>query len=295
MAQDDMPTVRSRRLGNELRRLRLDAGLKTQDAANALECGQPKISQIENGRRGIRQLDLTTLLNLYGVTDDEQRANMKRLAKEIHRVDWWSGQGPLLHDTLRDYLTLEADSQLSRMYEPVVVPGPLQTEAYMREMFASVESAEKVEQLVETRMKRKELLDDGRSLQLRTIMDVPSLRRIGGGRDVVRGQLEHLLDIGARRNVTIQVLPLDATLPMEQYVPYTIFGLRGAPPVDVIWLEHTTGGTLLEQERDVQRYSKAWDDLTAAAMSPTASQQHIRDLLKELDHDDRAGAPEERP
>ncbi|MGW7004167.1 helix-turn-helix domain-containing protein [Streptomyces sp. NPDC054933] len=281
MAQSEMPTMRSRRLGSELRQLRLDAGFKVQDAAEALECGQPKISQIENGKRGIRPLDLTTLLNLYGVEDEQQRANIKRLAKDIHKVDWWSGQGPLLHDSLRDYLTLEAESQVVRMYEPVLVPGPLQTEPYMRETFAGIESTEKVEHLVETRIKRKELLDDDCNFSLRTIIDSPALHRIAGGPDVVRGQLEYLLEMGKRRNITIQVLPMDATLPMAQYVPCTIFGLRGEPPVDVIWLEHITGGTLLEQRRDVQRYAKAWDELTAAAMSPSASQQYIRDLIKE--------------
>lgn len=255
--------------------------MRVQDAAEALECGQPKISQIENGKRGIRPLDLTTLLNLYGVTDEQQRANLKRLAKEIHKVDWWSSQGPLLHETLRDYLTLESDSQLSRMFEPVVIPGLLQTEAYMREVFSAVEPLEKAESLVEMRLKRKHLLEESHDFQLRTVIDTPALHRIGGGPTVVREQLEHLLEAGRHRNITIQILPLDATLPMEQYVPCTIFELRGEPPVEVIWLEHMSGGTLLEQKGDIQRYAKAWDDLTAAALSPSASRTYIRELLRE--------------
>ncbi|MFE7135786.1 helix-turn-helix domain-containing protein [Streptomyces sp. NPDC057638] len=282
MAQSDMPTMRSRRLGGELRKLRLSSKLRVQDAAEALECGQPKISQIENGKRGIRPLDLTTLLNLYGVMDEQQRANLKRLAKEIHKVDWWSGQGPLLHDSLRDYLTLESDSQLSRMFEAGVIPGLLQTEAYMREMFSGVESTTQADLLVEMRIKRKHVLDDPYAFQLRTVIDTPALHRIGGGHEVTRGQLEHLLEAGKQRNITIQILPLDAILPMEQYVPCTIFELRGEPPVNVIWLEHITGGTLLERPRDVQRYGKAWDDLTAAALTPHASRAYIRELLKEF-------------
>lgn len=281
MAQSEMPTMRSRRLGGELRQLRLAAGLKVQEAAEALECGQPKISQIENGKRGIRPLDLTTLLNLYGVEDEQQRANLKRLAKDVHKVDWWSGQGPFLHDALRDYLTLEADSQAVRAYEPVIIPGLLQTEAYMQEMFAVVSPSEQIQPLVETRMKRKELLNDSLGYRVRTIIDAPALHRIGGGPEIRRGQLQYLLDVGKRQNINVQVLPLDATLPMEQYAPFTIFSLRGEPPVDVVWLEHITGGTLLEQRADVQAYGKAWDELTAAAMSPSASQQYIRDLIKE--------------
>ncbi|EFE75383.1 helix-turn-helix domain-containing protein [Streptomyces filamentosus] len=281
MAQSDMPTMRSRRLGGELRQLRLNAGLKVQDAAEALECGQPKISQIENGKRGIRPLDLTTLLNLYGLEDERQRASLKRLAKEIHKVDWWAGQGPFLHDALKDYLMLEADSQAVRAFEPMVIPGLLQTEAYMRRLYDEAVPADQVEALVDTRMRRKVLLDNKLGFRLRTVIDAPALHRIGGGPDLVAGQLAHLLEAGSSPNVTIQVLPLNSALPIEQYVSFSILGLEADPPVEVVWLEHITGGTLLEQNLDVQAYGKAWDELTAAALSPTASRQYIRDLIEE--------------
>ncbi|MFH9396025.1 Scr1 family TA system antitoxin-like transcriptional regulator [Streptomyces sp. NPDC017556] len=181
MAQSDMPTMRSRLLGGELRQLRLNAGLKVQDVAEALECGQPKTSQIENGKRGIRPLDLTTLLNLYGVEDGRQRASLKRLAKEMHKVDWWSGPEPFLHDVLKDYLMLEADSQAVRTFEPMVIPGLLQTEEYMRHLYEVASPADQVESLVETRMKRKELLGDRLGFRLRAVIDAPALHRIGGG------------------------------------------------------------------------------------------------------------------
>lgn len=281
MPQNEMPTMRSRRLGGELRELRLAKGLKVQDAAEALECGQPKISQIENGKRGIRPLDLTTLLNLYGVDDEDQRSALRRLAKEIHKVDWWSGQGPLLRDSLRDYLTLEADSQLVRSYEPIVLPGLLQTEPYMRRLFTATCPADQVETLVETRMKRKELLGDPAAFGIRTVIDVPALHRIGGDPRVVRDQLEYLIDMGTRPNVNIQVLPLDATFPLDQYPPFNICSMRTEPRADIIWLEHVTGGTLLEQRPEVQTYANVWDEMTAAAMSPSASRQYMRDLIKE--------------
>lgn len=216
-----------------------------------------------------------------GVEDEQQRTNFRRLAKEMHKLDWWSGQGPFLHDALRDYLTLEADSQLVRAYEPSTIPGLLQTEAYMRQLLTTALPSEQVEPLVDTRMKRKEALDDRHGFRLRTIIDVPALHRIAGGRDGVGGPLEYLLEAGKRQNVNIQVLPLDSALPMEQYAPFTVFSLRGDPPADFVWLEHITGGTLLEQRPDVQAYTKAWDELTAAALSPTASRQYLRDLLEE--------------
>ncbi|WP_329457549.1 helix-turn-helix domain-containing protein [Streptomyces sp. NBC_01497] len=278
MAQNDMPTMRSRRLGGELKRLRLAAGLKVQDAASKLMCGQPKISQIETGRRGIRPLDLSILMELYGVEDETLIANIKRLAKEIHKVDWWSSQGPLLHDTLRDYLTLESDSELVREYNQSVIPGLLQTEAYMRRIFEARHPAEKAERLVETRLRRRALLESHLSFRLRAIIDATALHRIAGTRGLVREQLEHLLDMSTRSNVQLQILPIDARLAPEQYTPFTLFSLRGEPPLDVAWLEHMTGGSLLEQRQDVQDYDRVWDEFTAVALSPSASQRYIRDL-----------------
>ncbi|MGP4111365.1 helix-turn-helix domain-containing protein [Streptomyces sp. 4N509B] len=280
MAQSDMPTMRSRRLGGELRRLRVEAGLKVQDAAAALECGHPKISQIETGKRGIRQLDLTLLLDLYGVGDEQLRANLKRLAKEIHRVDWWSQSGPMLHDELKDYLTLEADSRLVRSYESMVLPGLLQTEAYMRAVIAPVQP-ERVDALVDTRMRRKELLGQHPGFRLRTVIDVPALHRMPGSREERREQIDHLLHVARRPNVSIQVLTLDASLPVDQWPPFTIFSLGEEPPADVVWLEHLTGGTLLERRHDVALYSRTWGELTAAALAPAASRQYLRDLIKE--------------
>lgn len=280
MAQSDMPTMRSRRLGGELRRLRIEAGLKVTDAAEALECGHPKVSQIETGKRGIRQLDLTTLLNLYGVEDDNLRANLKRLAKELHKVDWWTKSGPLLHDVLKDYLTLEADSEQVRIYESMVLPGLLQTEAYALSVISSA-VPENAETLVATRMKRKELLLNRSGFTLRAIIDAPALYRIPGDRSLVREQLDHLCEASALRNVNLQVLPVEVQLPVDQWAPFTIFGLRGEAPASVVWLEYLTGGTLLEQQPDVSSYAKAWDEMTAAALSPAASLSFLRDLAKD--------------
>lgn len=271
--------MRSKRLGNELRRLRVERDYKVQDIADKLQCGQPKISQIENGKRGIRPLDLTVLLEFYGIEDEAYIASIRRLAKEIHKVDWWSSQGPLLHDTLRDYLTLEADSELVREYDPSVIPGQLQTEAYMREIFQARHPAEKVGPLVDTRMKRKELLESHLDFRLRTIIEAPVLHRISRSKALVREQLEYLLEMSGRNNVNIQILPLDASIPAEQYAPFTLFSLRGEPSIDVAWLEHVTGGTLLEQRTDVQVYTRVWDEFTAAALSPSASEKYIRDLI----------------
>ncbi|MEU3752516.1 helix-turn-helix transcriptional regulator [Streptomyces olivoreticuli] len=282
MSQSDMPTMRSKRLGSELRRLRVARGLRVSQVAELLECGQPKISQIENGKRGIRQIDLTLLLDKYGATDEKYRQSLKQLARDVHKVDWWSSQGPLIHDTLRDYLTLESDSELVRSYEPTIIPGLLQTEAYMRQLFTLVRPAERVEALVDARMKRKELLEQHPGFKLCAIVDQLALHRIPGHPEQVVEQLRYLDEAGQRPNVMLQVVPLKAQLPVDQYVPFCLFTLRGDASIDVAWLEHATGGTLLEQRHDVQNYAQVWAALTAAALSPSDSRSCINDLVKEV-------------
>ncbi|MFG2182095.1 helix-turn-helix domain-containing protein [Streptomyces abikoensis] len=282
MPQSDMPTMRSKRLGNELRRLRVAGGLRVSQVAELLECGQPKISQIENGKRGIRQIDLTLLLDHYGVEDAKYRQSLKQLARDVHKVDWWSSQGPLIHDTLRDYLTLEADSELVRGYESTVIPGLLQTEAYMRRLFTLVQPSERVDALVDARMKRKELLEQHPGFRLSVVVDQLALHRIPGSSEEVAEQLGHLMEAGRRPNLLLQIVPLKAKLPANQYVPFCLFTLRGEAPIDVAWLEHATGGTLLEQRRDVQEYAQVWAELTAAALSPADSRSYLRDLMKEV-------------
>ncbi|MFC5719153.1 helix-turn-helix domain-containing protein [Streptomyces gamaensis] len=281
MAQSDMPTVRSRRLGGELRRLRNAKGIGIAEVARRLECGQPKISQIENGKRGIRQIDLTLLLDMYEVTDESFRRSLKQLARDIHKVDWWSVQGPLLGDSMREFFMLEADSELVRAYEPVMIPGLLQTEMYMRHVFTQARSEEEVEPLVSARMKRKDLLDNHPDFRFCVVIDQLALRRIPGPRSEVVAQLECLIEAGRRPNVMIQVMPLKTKLPADQYVPYSLMRLRGEAPIEVVWLEHTAGGTLLEQASDVQVYARAWAELTAAALPPADSRSCIRELIKE--------------
>ncbi|MFJ2739137.1 helix-turn-helix domain-containing protein [Streptomyces sp. NPDC087440] len=281
MAERDMPTMRSRRLGNELRRLRMEAGLKVTDVAEILECGQPKISQIENGKRGIRQLDLTMLLNAFGVEDEGYRAGLKRLAREVHKVDWWTSEGPLLHDALRDFLTLEVDSDVLRTYEPTLIPGLLQTEGQMRAIFDTGHLAHRADALVEARLRRREILLNPTEFDLRVVIDLHAIQRLQGGRDLVVEQLEHLLREMERPNVTVQLLPYDAAVRPAQYVPFCLFTLRGEPASDVVWLEHLTGGSLLEQRKDVQVYARAWNELTAAAMTPSRSRQYLQDVIKE--------------
>ncbi|GAA2475546.1 helix-turn-helix domain-containing protein [Streptomyces sp. NPDC059506] len=285
MERTETPSVRSRRLGAELRRLREAAGLTMGDAAAELQCGQPKISKIEAGRRGVRPLDLDHLLTLYGLHDTVRRQALKRLAAHTRRIDWWAEKGAQLRDDLRDYLTLEADSRLVRAYETRLVPGLLRTGEYTAAVFRGHCPEDEALRMTDTGLRRREAFLAG-DCRLEAVLDVTVLHSVVGTERTMADQLDHLLAMAEHPRVEVRVLPLRRTVTPGQYPPCTIFTMRGEPSADYVWLEHLTSGTLLDREHDLERYRRAWAEHTAAAASPEESREHIRQLA----HDYRAAA-----
>ncbi|NYI07846.1 helix-turn-helix domain-containing protein [Allostreptomyces psammosilenae] len=281
MPQSEMPTMRSRRLGTELRRLRESKGLTTMDAARELQCGQPKISKIETGHRGIRPLDLTHLMDLYGVTDPQHRENLRRLAKQIHQRDWWMEHGPLLNDHLKDYLVLETDAGFIRSFACQVMPGLLQTEDYMRAIFTEHQSPEKTELLVDMRLQRQKILDGPEPTRYWAVIDEAILIRPLVKPTIRAKQLRHVLDMADRPNVNVQVYPLTAAAPPDTYPSYTILTMRESAGIDYVWVEHLTGSMALEQEQFVEPYRRAWENHTSSALPRRDSLDYLYKLLKE--------------
>ncbi|WP_432096959.1 helix-turn-helix domain-containing protein [Streptomyces sp. bgisy100] len=277
------PTWRGLRIARELRKLRVQTGRSQEAAAEVLQCGQAKISHIESGYRGIRKLDLNLLLDLYGVEDEAHRASLHRLALDRRQRGWSSTapQGPLLYGLLEDYLTIEEESERVRAYESVVLPGILQTADYARHIIRYGAPEDEVDSRVEARIKRKERLchPGSEPLELRTIIETPALHRIP--EPVREGQLEHLLEMAERDNVTLQVLPVDAAMPLDQYPPFTLFSTSRPPAFTLAWLEHRTGGTLLEETEDVRSYEQTWVEMATAALAPADSKKYLRKLLED--------------
>lgn len=241
--------------------------------AKELDCGIAKISKLESGRSVASKGDLYLLLNLYYVSDHLEIDRLEQLARKARQKDWWTDER--LNEALKDYLTLETDSCLVRAYEPGVVHGLLQTEEYMSEVIGYGNPPETVARLMAARLRRQELLDR-EGFKLHIVVEERVLRRIPPHcRD---GQLRKLAEMSAHRHVTLQVLPLDAHLPLAQYPPFTQFDLNEDPGMTITWLEHLTGATMLEDIHDVESYNGMWAEMTAAAHSPEESLRHLGQL-----------------
>jgi transcriptional regulator with XRE-family HTH domain len=275
------PTVRRRRLGIELRRLRDDAGLTIEQVAGALECSDSKISRIETGQVGATPRDVRDMLQLYGVAG-QRRDALLQSAREARQRDWWQAYSDTLIVPL---VGMEAAASSIRVYETLLVPGLFQTRQYAGTVIRTVRPdlrPEEVERWVEFRMARQSLLARDLPPALSAVLDEALLRRPVGGSAAMGEQLHHLARVAALPTVTLQVLPFAAGHHAGMSGAFTIFSFPEPDDPDVVYLEHTKSDLYLESEEEVRRYASAFDQLRAMALPPDDSVALVVALARSL-------------
>lgn len=279
------PTVRRRRLGAELRRLRDSAGYKLEEVAGMLGVAPSTLSRIETGKAPTKSAYLSQLLELYQVTDAGQRQILVDMAREGHRKGWWAAYDDVLPSGLGVYVGLEAEASGLRSYEIGVVHGLLQTTDYARAILrasAPRHTTDQIERLVDLRMERQRRLDDNPPLDLWVIHDEAVIRRTVGGPVVMRHQLAHLLVAAGLPGVTLQVLPFDTGAHAGHDGPFSIVEFHDRSDSEVVYVESTAGPIYLEKDREVRACAEVFDRLRAAALPPEASLDLISKAAREL-------------
>ncbi len=224
------PTVLRILVGAQLRRLREASGITREAAAYAIRGSEAKMSRIEAGRVGFRRRDVADLLTMYGVTDESARDVVLRLAEQANEPGWWHRNNDTIPDWFSTFVGLEQAATIIRCYEAQYVPGLLQTEAYAAAVIdlGQAVRADEVTQRVELRMQRQQLLNMPQPPDFWAVIDEAVLRRNLGGRQVMRDQLDHILEAGKRPNITVQVVPFDRSDAAAVGGPFTL--LRFAEP-----------------------------------------------------------------
>jgi transcriptional regulator with XRE-family HTH domain len=279
------PTVRRRRLGSELRRLREDHSIKLEEVAERLGVAASTLSRIETGKAPTKSVYLTAMLEMYGVTDPAQRQVLVDMAREGHRKGWWSVYDDVLPTGFGIYVGLEAEAAGLRAFEGEAVQGLFQTPDYARAILREVQvrdTDEQVERLVDLRMKRQEVLDRNPPLDVWMILDEAVVRRTIGGPEVMRGQLARLVEESKKPNVTLQVLPFETGSHAGLRGPFSILEFPERADADVAYVESVAGIIYLEKEREVRTCAEAFDRLRAAALSPGQSSDLIFEATKDL-------------
>jgi transcriptional regulator with XRE-family HTH domain len=271
-------------LGTQLRRLREAAGVSPDQAGDEIRATRSKISRMETGRVGFKTRDITDLLNLYGVTDEQVVARFLTLAKQANRPDWWTKYGDILADWFENYLGLEAAATTIRSFELQFVHGLFQTEDYARAVTLLGHRAaplDEIEQRVTLRLKRQNLLTRPKPPRIWSIMDEAVLRRPVGGTAVMRTQLRHLIEVAALPQVTIQVVPFARGGHAGAGGSFTILRFAEQDLPDLVYIEQLTGADYLEQRSDVEHYLEVADQLSGAALTPAATTHFIEQVVKE--------------
>ncbi|MFF7455973.1 helix-turn-helix domain-containing protein [Kitasatospora sp. NPDC008115] len=284
MADELRPTVRARRLGSELRRLREAVGKGTDDAAQALACSRAKISRIETGASGVRRLDLGILLDLYGVAGREREA-LEKLSRESKKRGWWHDYGDTIPLAYADFLGLEGDARYIRTWQSMVVPGLLQTEHYARAVLEANPAAvrpERIDQLVEIRMERKEVLSRADPARFWAIIWEPALRCPVGGRGVQRAQLEYLAEAAQLPNITLQVVPMEVGATAGACGAFVMFGFTDSPNPGAVFLETLTSSHYMEQQAELDGYGLVFEYLRSSALNPANSLDMISAIATEM-------------
>jgi transcriptional regulator with XRE-family HTH domain len=280
------PTVRRRRLAAELRRLREASGRTHEDVAAALDWHRSKIGRIE-GAQFVRLslTDLRALLDLYGVTDDDQRQSLITLGKEARERGWWHSYSDVLPNPHSVLIGLEAETSSIRAYQAQLVPGLLQTEEYMRAILRAglmtASDRDEIDRFVEVRRARQALLAQEPSVALWAVLDEAVLRRRVGGPDVMRGQIERLIEVSELPNVNVQVLPDDAGEHPGLEGSFMILSFTESDP-DAVYLDAATGGLYIEKTEDISRYSWVFDHVRAAALSQRDTVRFMQRILDDL-------------
>ena len=276
-------TVLRMLLGGQLRRLREAAGMTPEQAGYEIRASRSKISRLENGRVKLKSRDVTDLLTLYGVTDEDTRSKFLALVRQSNTEDWWRKYSDILPDWFETYVGLEAAAATIRSFEVQFVHGLFQTEDYARAVsrLRKAASDDEIERRVALRLKRQDLLSRPDPPYIWSVMDEAVLRRAVGGPAVMRAQFQHLIEVAELPHVTLQVVPFARGVHSGESGSFTVLRFEERYLPDVVYIEQLTGATYLDQRSDVEHYLAVVDELSTVALTPGGTTHFIEQVARE--------------
>ncbi|MDX2530371.1 helix-turn-helix domain-containing protein [Streptomyces europaeiscabiei] len=270
-------------LGSHLRRLRESQGITREKAGYSIRSSESKISRMELGRVSFKTRDVEDLLTLYGVTDEAERTSLLSLAKEANVAGWWHSYSDVLPSWFPTYVGLEAAAHLIRSYEVQFVHGLLQTEAYAHAVVSrgmKGASEAEIDKRVALRMERQKYLVAESAPEFHCVLDEAALRRPYGDREVMRGQLQHLIEISEHPNVRIQVMPFSFGGHAGESGAFTVLSFPESDLTDVVYLEQLSSALYLDKREDIAQYERTIKQLQGDSPSTAESRDLLRGLLQ---------------
>ncbi|WP_304452939.1 helix-turn-helix transcriptional regulator [Nocardiopsis sp. YSL2] len=278
------PTLRRKRLARQLRQLREERRLNAEDVAAEAKrrSGKPrgwslsKLIRMEKANwKRLNLDDLAVLLDIYEITDTQERLDLITLAREGNQRGWWASFGDALGTG--QFVGLESEASRIRTYQCMTIPGLLQTPEYARAMISTRGMVDETELnlRVQARMFRKSIFNTAPIPTLWAIIDEAALARIPPD---LHGQLEYLIEASLQPNIGIQVLPLSYGLHAAMTGQMVLLEFP-APDPPVVYIEVLSEELYLEKPQQVTHYQHLYDHVQAAALPVDQSRDYIRGLL----------------
>lgn len=236
------PTMPRRRLRGELRRAREAANMSQRDVAAAMDWSPSKLIRIESGQVNISTNDLRALLGHYGIDNDRIDA-LVAVARAAREPTPWSIYRSVASAEYIAFLGLESSASVIRNFEPILVPGLLQTEDYARSVIEMLEgeNRHRVDSLVNLRMRRQEILERENAPSMHFIMDEAVVRRVVGSPEIMRRQLQEIHRLAEEDRVTVRIVSFERGLYSHQRAPYILLEFPDSEDVDILYVENPQG------------------------------------------------------
>jgi transcriptional regulator with XRE-family HTH domain len=279
-----IPTVASTRLAGELRSQRERAGMSQEAVAEEMGWAESKLYRIENDKSRVLQRDVKRLLKLYG-TEETQAQAIIELARLAPEPDWWHQYSGAIPEWFQVYVVLEASASDVLGYESELVPGIMQTERYARAIMSTAPelgSDEEIDDTIKVRANRQARLTEPNPPNIWLVLNEAVVRRVVGGREIMREQLEHLIKLAQLRNVTLQVLAFDSGEHPAMHGAFKLLRFPTPGDPDKVYLEQQIGGLYTQKPHEVDRYTLMFDHLRARALSPKDTVALFRTLVAQL-------------
>ena len=279
------PTALRILLGSQLRKLREAKNVTREEAGHIIRGSESKISRMELGRVGFKERDVADLLTLYGVVDEEARAAVLDLVATANEPGWWHRFNDVLPTWFQAYVGLEEAATRIRTYEVQFVPGLLQTKEYARAVVTAGTAgigAEEIARRVDLRLERQKIFDRPDGPVFWAVIDEAALRRPIGGVDVMRAQIEHLIDLMRQPNITIQIMPFSYGGHSAEGGAFSILRFADTDLPDVVYVEQLASALYLDKREDVDRYTEVMERLCAVSTTPDETIELLRTIADEF-------------
>ncbi|MGF1426089.1 helix-turn-helix domain-containing protein [Kitasatospora sp. LaBMicrA B282] len=283
MPTRSVPTERQRRLGAELRKLRLAAGVTTDYAAGLLGLDRTKISNMESGVRAITAERVRTLTSNYACMEPVYVDALVDMA-DSKESGWWEEYRGTLPSGLLDIAEVEWHAARVQTWQAVHLPGLLQSEDYARAVFGAglpPMSRLEVELRVNNRLERQRVLERDKPLPYVGYIHEAALRMQFGGRQVTRAQLEYLCEVSTRENITLRVLTVECgAFPGAGHALLYAEGV--VPQLDTVQLDSAHGPVFTHAEAQLAKYRMHLAWMSEVALPPEESREFIHSIAREL-------------